>query len=72
MIDAPGKGSYPIASFTWIYVPESDAHAERSRAVKEFLSWGLQEGQTIARGLGYATLPAALQSKAKSTVNSIH
>jgi ABC-type phosphate transport system substrate-binding protein len=53
-------------------VPESGAPAERSRAVKEFLSWGLQEGQTIARGLGYATLPAALQSKAKSTVNSIH
>jgi phosphate transport system substrate-binding protein len=72
MIEAPGKGSYPIASFTWIYVPESGAPAERSRGVKEFLSWGLQEGQVIARGLGYATLPAAVQSKAKSIVNSIH
>ena len=72
MTDAPGKGSYPIASFTWIYVPESGAPSERSRAVKEFLGWGLQEGQTIAHGLGYAILPTAVLSKAKSKVNSIH
>ena len=72
MTDAPGKNSYPIASFTWIYVPQSGAPAERSHAVKEYLSWGLEEGQTIARGLGYATLPKAVLSKAKITVNSIH
>ena len=70
--DASGKDAYPIASFTWIYVPVSGAAAERSRAVKEFLNWGLGDGQTLARGLGYATLPAEVLAKAKSTVNNIH
>jgi hypothetical protein len=39
--------------------------------LKQFMSWALEDGQTIARGLGYATLPSSVQSKAKSTLNSI-
>lgn len=71
MTSALGKGSYPIASFTWIYVPASGAPAERSRAVKEFLTWGLADGQNMARSLGYATLPKEVLAKAKSALNSI-
>ena len=71
MAEAPGKGSYPIASFTWIYVPISGAQPERSRAVKEFLAWGLGDGQTMARSMGYATLPSAVLAKAKTTLSSI-
>ena len=71
MTDAPGKNSYPIASFTWVYVPSSGAAPERTRALKEFLNWGLDEGQSVARGLGYATLPSPVLAKAKSTLNRI-
>ena len=71
MTEAPGKNSYPIASFTWIYVPASGAPAERSHAVKQFLSWGLSDGQEMARGMGYATLPTGILSKAKATLNSV-
>lgn len=71
MTEAPGKESYPIASFTWIYVPASGAQAERSRAVKEFLTWGLADGQNMARSMGYATLPSAVLAKAKSTLKTI-
>jgi phosphate transport system substrate-binding protein len=71
MTDAPGKNSYPIASFTWVYVPSSGAAPERTHALKQFLSWGLDEGQSVARGLGYATLPGPVLAKAKSTLNGI-
>jgi len=71
LVDASAKDAYPISSFTWIYLPTSGTSAERARAVKQFMSWALQDGQTIARGLGYATLPGPVQSKAHAALNSI-
>jgi phosphate transport system substrate-binding protein len=71
LINAPGPDSYPIASFTWVYLPTSNASTERSVALKEFLEWSLRDGQTIARGLGYAVLPAAIQSKAQAALHSM-
>lgn len=71
LIDAAAKDAYPIASFTWIYLPTSGISMERARALKQFLSWTMEDGQTIARGLGYATLPSPVQSKVQSTLNSI-
>jgi phosphate transport system substrate-binding protein len=71
LVDAPGKDSYPISSFTWIYVPTSGPSGDRSRALKQFLGWALEDGQTVARGLGYATLPHAIQSKAQAAIGSI-
>jgi phosphate transport system substrate-binding protein len=71
LVDAPAKDAYPIASFTWIYLPTSGLSADRARAVKQFLGWALEDGQTIARGLGYASLPGPIQSKARSTLNSL-
>ena len=71
LVDAPAKDAYPIASFTWIYLPTSGLSAERTRALKQFLGWALEDGQTIARGLGYATLPGPIQSKAQAALNSV-
>ncbi len=71
LIDAPAQDAYPITSFTWIYLPTSGLSAERIMALKEFLGWALGDGQTIARGLGYATLPPAIQGKAQSALHSM-
>ena len=71
LINAPAQDAYPIASFTWIYLPTSGTSAERMSGLKQFLDWALADGQTIARGLGYATLPGPIQSKAKATLNSM-
>ncbi|HXY01953.1 MAG TPA: phosphate ABC transporter substrate-binding protein PstS [Terriglobales bacterium] len=71
LVNAPAQDAYPIASFTWIYLPTSNASTERSIALKEFLEWSLRDGQTIARGLGYAVLPATIQSKAQAALNSM-
>lgn len=71
LANAPGKDSYPLSSFTWIYAPVSGLSAERARSLKQFLTWSLDDGQNIARSLGYATLPAELASRARKLVNSI-
>jgi phosphate transport system substrate-binding protein len=71
LTNAPGKDSYPLSSFTWIYAPVSGLASERAHALKQFLSWGLDDGQNIARTMGYATLPADLASRARKMANSI-
>jgi phosphate transport system substrate-binding protein len=71
LANAPGKESYPISSFTWIYVPSSGTATERTRALGQFLNWALEDGQNMARGMGYATLPPGVLSKAKAAVGAI-
>lgn len=63
LTNAPGKDSYPITSFTWLYVPAKSKDAERGRAVANYLKWVYADGQQIAEERGYATLPNALLNK---------
>lgn len=71
LVNAAGRESYPLASFTWIYLPATGLAPARSRALKDFWTWALGDGQEVARGLGYAPLPASVASKARRAVNSI-
>ena len=56
--NAPGKGVYPISSFTWILLYESPKDKTQAKAMLEFVKWALADGQKFAGGLGYAPLPA--------------
>jgi phosphate transport system substrate-binding protein len=71
LANGPGKDSYPIASFTWLYVPVSGLAPDRSKALKQFLDWALGDGQAIAKNMGYATLPAGVLEKARAKVNTV-
>jgi ABC-type phosphate transport system substrate-binding protein len=54
-----GGRSYPIASFTWILVSEHMDSGKRE-ALKDFLRWMLDEGQTYAESAGFTRLPTAI------------
>jgi len=56
--NAPGKGVYPISSFTWILLYESPSDKQRSKIMVDFMKWALTDGQKFAAELGYAPLPA--------------
>jgi phosphate transport system substrate-binding protein len=71
LTNAPGKESYPIASFTWLYVPERASDPARGKAVNEFLKWIYGKGQEIARDRGYAPLPASVLTKVKEKAAAI-
>jgi phosphate transport system substrate-binding protein len=58
--NAPGKGVYPISSFTWILLYESPRDKERSRTMVDFMKWALTDGQKFAGELGYAPLPTGV------------
>jgi phosphate transport system substrate-binding protein len=55
--NAPGKGVYPISSFTWILLYESPKDKQRAKIMVDFMKWALTEGQKYAPELGYAPLP---------------
>src|SRR5262245_1729547 len=56
--NAPGKGVYPISSFTWLLLYENPKDKAQSKAMVDFVKWALTDGQKFAPDLGYAPLPA--------------
>ena len=71
LTNAPGKDSYPISSFTWLYVPAAAADSERGRAVASYLKWVYTSGQRIAQDQGYATLPADVLAKVVAKASTV-
>jgi len=55
--NAPGKGAYPISSFTWLLFYEKPGDRKKSKIMVDFVKWALTEGQKYASDLGYAPLP---------------
>ena len=71
LTNAPGKASYPISSFTWLYVPAKAKDPERGRAVAEYLKWIYADGQSVARDRGYATLPKEVLAKVAASAAAV-
>jgi phosphate transport system substrate-binding protein len=55
--NAPGKGVYPVSSFTWILLYENPKDKNQAKIFADFMKWALSDGQKFASGLGYAPLP---------------
>jgi phosphate transport system substrate-binding protein len=72
LTNAPGRDSYPISSFTWLYVPSSASDPGRGRAVASYLKWVYSSGQKIAEEEGYASLPDDVLERVVAKASSIH
>ena len=64
-----GADSYPITSFTWIYLRVKPSDPARGAALSDLLDWMYGDGQRYAVQEGYSELPppllAAVRKKAK-------
>jgi phosphate transport system substrate-binding protein len=58
--NAPGKGVYPISSFTWLLLYENAKDKTQAKTMMDFMKWALIDGQKFAPELGYAPLPEAV------------
>ena len=58
--NAPGKGVYPVSSFTWLLLYENPKDKAQARTMLDFVKWALTDGQKFAAELGYAPLPQAV------------
>lgn len=62
-INASGKDAYPIASFTWLVIPQSMPDPAVKSAVAGFLEWMLTTGQKECSSLAYNPLPKKIVSR---------
>jgi phosphate transport system substrate-binding protein len=69
--NAPGKTAYPIASFTWLLIPEKISDGGKREAIKGFLKWMLADGQGYAESLSYAKLPKEVVDKESQAIGVI-
>jgi phosphate transport system substrate-binding protein len=71
IVDAPGAGSYPISSFTWILVYQHQQDAAKGKKLVDFLNWALTDGEKSAVTLDYAPLPAEMATTVKAKLGTI-
>jgi phosphate transport system substrate-binding protein len=69
--NAPGDSTYPIASFTWLLIPQKFDDARKGKAVAEFLKWMLKDGQKYAPSLLYAPLPKEVVAMEEEAIGQI-
>jgi phosphate transport system substrate-binding protein len=71
MTDAPGADSYPITSFSWLYLRSVSGDPRRRAALVTLLNWIYTSGQQIADQQGYSELPPQFLDKVRAKVNSL-
>jgi len=69
--NAQGGGTYPIATFTWLLIPEQIQDPAKRKALTEFLHWMLGPGQDMNETLSYARLPKEVIAKEKKAIERV-
>jgi len=67
---ASGENAYPISTFTWILVYESNTGG-KGKILRDVLKWALTDGQPMARELGYSPLPDSVKARVLKAVEKI-
>ncbi len=69
--NAPGKGSYPISSFTWLLIPAQSKDPAKGKILADFLNWMVTDGQKMTAALSYAPLPEGVAEKVKEAIKQV-
>jgi phosphate transport system substrate-binding protein len=62
VVNAAGARAYPIASFTYLLVPQRMEDCGKAKALARLVEWALTQGAAEATELHYAPLPEALRA----------
>ena len=71
LTNVPGAESYPITSFTWIYLRTTAADPARAAAMSDLLDWIYTDGQRSAALEGYSALPAKLLAEVRKKAKAL-
>jgi phosphate transport system substrate-binding protein len=69
--NASGADSFPITSFTWIYLRGKLTDSARGATLNDFINWIYTDGQRFAAQEGYAELPPQLLAAVRSKVKDL-
>ncbi len=71
IINGAGDATYPIASYTYILAYVDQTKPDQGKALVALLYWALTDGQAEEKAIGYAPLPAAIQTKALDELHQL-
>ena len=71
VVDPEGANDYPIVSFTWLLLYKKYSDPAKLKALKEFVTWSLTDGQSFSESLGYVPLPEAVIEKSKAALATV-
>lgn len=71
LTNAAGADSFPITSFSWIYLRTGSSDSARAAALGNLLDWVYSDGQQFAAQEGYAELPQPLLAAVKKRVKEL-
>ena len=71
IVNAAGKGAYPISSFTFLLVYQTQPDAAKGKKLVDFLRWYLRSGEKSAASLDYAPLPASMVAQLEKRLGTI-
>ncbi len=66
-----GKDSYPISGFTWLLIYQNMKDKSKAKEISNFLKWAMGDGQSYAKDLYYAPLPAPVVKMCEKKIESI-
>jgi phosphate transport system substrate-binding protein len=70
-VDSEAPDAYPITTFSWLLLYRKYDDAAKLKALKDFVTYGLTEGQSFAVELGYIPLPESVVAKANTALASV-
>ena len=71
LTNASGADSFPITSFSWIYLRTTSSDSVRATALQNLLDWIYSAGQQFAAQEGYSELPAPLLAAVRKKVKEL-
>ena len=69
--DPDGADAYPILTLSWLLVYQRYPDPAKASALKQFVTFGLTEGQRFSRELGYMPLPDEIVSRSREALENI-
>jgi phosphate transport system substrate-binding protein len=69
--NTPGADSFPITSFSWIYLRIKSTDSARAAALSNLLDWIYTDGQRFAVQEGYSELPPPLLAAVRKKVKDL-
>ncbi|MBV9626868.1 MAG: phosphate ABC transporter substrate-binding protein PstS [Xanthobacteraceae bacterium] len=69
-VDPTGHGAYPIVTYSWIAFNRKYADPRKSAAMRDFIDWGLSQGQGAGVDLGYVPLTSGVIALSKQALGA--
>jgi len=69
-VDPAGHGAYPIVTYSWIALNRKYADPRKSAALRDFIDWGLSQGQSAGVDLGYVPLTSGVIALSKQALGA--